>query len=169
MSNETYQVEEEAKELSAEERRQRRQGRSRAVLALIEEHLRRLEATVLPKSPLGKAVRYGLSNWQALTRYLEDADLKIDNNGAENALRGVAVGRKNWLFAGSRDGGQRAAVLYSLIYTCKINGVEPFAYLRDVIARINANPMNRIQELTPREWKAAQAAAAGSAGCLKRP
>lgn len=157
---ELYQVEDGARDLSAEERRQRRQGRSRAVLGLIEEHLRRLEATVLPKSPLGKAVRYALGNWQALSRYLEDGDLKIDNNGAENALRGVAVGRKNWLFAGSRDGGQRAAVLYSLIYTCKVNGVEPFAYLRDVIARVNTHPMSRIEELTPRGWKAAQATAA---------
>ena len=72
-------------------------------------------------------MRYARSNWQALNRYLEDSELKIDNNGAENALRGVVVGRKNWLFAGSRDDGQRAAALYSLIYTCKANDVEPFA------------------------------------------
>ena len=72
--------------------------------------------------------------------------LQIDNNGAENALHGVAVGRKNWLFAGSRNGGQRAAILYSLIYTCKINGVEPFAYLRDVITRVNTHPMNCIED-----------------------
>ena len=91
-------------------------------------------------------------NWTALTRYTEDGRLEIDNNRAENTLRGVALGRKNWLFAGSDAGGDRAAAIYSLIETCKLGGIDPFAYLRDVLGHIADHKINRIDELLPWNW-----------------
>ncbi len=99
---------------------------------------------------------YTLNLWTELTRYVEDGRLAIDNNTVERAMRGVAVGRKNWLFCGSESGGQRAAVIYSLIETCKRAGVEPFEYLRDVLDRVSTHPASRVDELTPRGWKAAR-------------
>jgi len=108
--------------------------------------------SVLPKSPLGGAIDYCLSNWKALARYTTDGDLAIDNNAAERALRGIAVGRKNWLFAGSDNGGRTAAILYSLIESAKRHGLDPFVYLRDVIARISDHPAARIEELLPDRW-----------------
>jgi transposase len=94
--------------------------------------------------------------------YAEDGRLEIDNNRAENTLRGVALGRKNWLFAGSDTGGDRAAVVYSLVETCKLNGIDPEAYLCDVLTRIADHPINRIDELLPWHWadRASQAKAA---------
>jgi len=94
-------------------------------------------------------VKYALSRWEALTRYAEDGQLEIDNNAAERALRAVALGRKNYLFAGSDAGGERAAILYSLIGTAKLNGLDPESYLRDVLTRIADHPINRIAELLP--------------------
>jgi transposase len=115
---------------------------------------------VLPKSPLGKAVRYALNNWQALERYLESGELNIDNNPVERELRGPAVGRRNWTFFGSEAGGRWAATLYSFVATCKRNGVDPDAWFRDVLERISTHPQRRIEELTPRGWKKAREAAA---------
>ena len=101
------------------------------------------------KSDLAGAIRYARSRWTALTRYLDDGRLEISNNAAENQIRPVALGRKNWLFAGSDGGGERAAAFYTLIRTAKLNGVEPEAWLTDVIARIGAHPINRLAELLP--------------------
>jgi hypothetical protein len=98
-----------------------------------------------------------LSNWEALVRYAKDGDLEIDNNGAERSLRGVAVGRRNWTFFGSDNGGRTAAVLTSLIATSKRHHMDPFAYLRDVFTRIGAHPQNRLEELLPDHWLAARA------------
>jgi transposase len=109
--------------------------------------------SVLPKSPLGEAIYYALHNWQALNVYLEDGDLDIDNNAAERALKCVAIGRKNWLFAGSDRGGKTAATLYSLVVSAKHHGLDPFAYLRDVIDRYSAHPASRIGEFLPDKWK----------------
>ena len=108
---------------------------------------------VLPKSPMGQAVAYALNQWEALTVYAADGDLNIDNNPAENALRRIAVGRKNWLFAGSDRGGRTAAVLFSFIATCQRHRVEPLAYLRDVLTRIAAHRHNRLAELMPNRWR----------------
>jgi Ca-activated chloride channel family protein len=112
----------------------------------------RLEQEVLPRSPLGEALRYVDNQWRALQRYTEDGRLQIDNNGAERQLRAVAVGRKNWLFAGSMEGAKRAALLYSLIQSCQLAGVDPFQYLQDVLLRIATHPHARIAELTPLGW-----------------
>jgi len=95
------------------------------------------------------AIRYALSRWDALVRYIDDGHIEIDNNAAERSLRGVALGRKNYLFAGSDTGGERAAVIYSLIGSAKLTGLDPEAYLREVLTRIADYPINRIEELLP--------------------
>jgi hypothetical protein len=100
-----------------------------------------------------QAIRYALSNWVALRRYCDDGRLEADNNAAERALRAVALGRKNWLFAGSDDGGERAAALYTLIGTAKLNELDPEGYLRYVLERIADHPINKIDELLP--WNVA--------------
>ena len=107
---------------------------------------------VLPKSPMGQAIAYAVNQWNALCVYTTDGDLNIDNNAAENALRRVAVGRKNWLFCGSDNGGVTAAVLFSLIATCQRHKVNPFDYLRDVLTRIAAMPISQLDQLLPNRW-----------------
>ena len=124
------------------------------LLARIDAVRQNLARTVLPKSPLGDAVRYLTNQWAALQRYVEDGRLAIDNNRAENQLRVVAVGRKNWLFAGSLEGARRAALLYSLVQSCKLVHVPPFDYLKDVLLRVATHPHARIGELTPKGWAA---------------
>jgi transposase len=106
------------------------------------------------KSDSAGAMRYGLSRWQALTRFVHDGHIEIDNNAAERAIRGIALGRKNYLFAGSDTGGNRAAAIYSLIETCKLNAIDPESYLRDILARIADHKINRIDELLPWNWQA---------------
>src|SRR5580658_4018474 len=106
----------------------------------------------LPKSPIGDAIDYTLSNWEALLRYTEDGELEIDNNGAERSLRPIVVGRNNWLFYGSDKGGRTGAVLSSLIASCKRLRIEPFAYLRDLFVRISTHPNSRLDELLPDKW-----------------
>jgi transposase len=101
------------------------------------------------KSELAVAIRYALSRWSALTRYRDDGGIEIDNNAAERALRAVALGRKNYLFAGSDVGGERAAAIYTLIGTAKLNGLDPHAYLREVLSRIATHPINHIEALLP--------------------
>jgi transposase len=106
---------------------------------------------VAPKSDTAAAIHYALNLWDALARYLDDGRIELDNLIAERALRPVAVGRRNYLFAGSDNGGQRAAVLYSLVGTAKHNGLDPEAYLRYVLSRIAEHPIHRIEELQP--WR----------------
>jgi hypothetical protein len=115
-------------------------------------YLQEQQATALPKSPLGAAIGYALRNWTALTRYTEDGRIKVDNNGAEQALRPIVLGRKNYLFAGSEAAAHRTAILCSLVQTCKHLQINPFVYLRDVIERVSTHPARLVLELTPREW-----------------
>jgi transposase len=114
---------------------------------------------VLPKSPMGQAIAYTLNQWNALCVYAGDGDLAIDNNAAENALRRIAVGRKNWLFCGSDAGGTTAAVLFSLIATCERHKVNAFEYLRDVLDRIAGQPISKLADLLPNQWKPVNPAA----------
>ena len=107
------------------------------------------------KSDLAQAIGYTLTRWRSLTRYCNDGRIEIDNNSAERALRGVALGRKNYLFQGSDAGGERAAAIYSLVETAKLTGLDPQAYLRDVLSCIAEHPINRIEQLLP--WNMAQA------------
>jgi transposase len=154
-----YRVEVEAKEFEPDERAAIRREKSAPVLDAIRARLAAWKQDALPRSPLGQAIGYAQAQWSTLVRYLEDGDLEIDNNAVERAIRGVAIGRKNWLFAGSYEGGKRAATIYSLVESCKSVDVEPFAYFADVLSRTAiASP----ESLTPRAWKAArdQAAAA---------
>ena len=107
-------------------------------------------------NPVAKAMDYMLTRWEAFTRFLHDGRICLTNNAAERALRGIALGRKSWLFAGSDRGGDRAAAMYSLIITAKLNGVDPRAWLADVLARIADHPASRLHELLPWNWRKAR-------------
>jgi transposase len=161
-----YDVEREARDqkLGSDARQTLRQAKSKPILEDIHAYLEREQLQVLPKSPEGRAIAYTLSNWKALTRYCEDGDLEIDNNGAERSLRGIAVGRRNWTFLGSDNGGRTAAILSSLIATCKRLAIDPFAYLRDIFARLGAHPQSRLAALLPDQWQAAHSAGDGKEG-----
>lgn len=158
-----YAVERQARDLGPEKRRELRQEHSRPVLERFRQWLDAQALAALPQSPMGQAIGYALGQWTALCRYLDDGDLAIDNNASERQLRAVAVGRKNWLFVGSDRGGRRAAIAYSLMATCKRHGVNPFAYLRDVLERVATHPSSGIAVLFPPNWKAAQQAIAAHA------
>ena len=148
-----YGIEKEIRGRPAKERQQVRNARARPLL----ESLRQWFEATLPKlsrkSDTTVAIRYALSRWDALLRYSNDGNIEIDNNAAERALRAVALGRKNYLFAGSDVGGERAAAIYSLIGSAKLNGLDPEAYLREVLSRIADHPITRIEELLP--WNVA--------------
>jgi transposase len=146
---ELYAIEGEIRGRPPDERRQTRATRACPLLHSLHQWLQATLAVVSKKSEIAVAIRYALGRWRALLRYAEDGHLEIDNNAAERALRAVALGRKNYLFAGSDSGGERAAALYSLIGTAKLNGLDPEAYLREVLQRIADHPINRVQELLP--------------------
>ena len=146
---ELYAIESEIRGRPPEERLQIRITRARALLDSLHQWLQSTLAVVSRKSEIAAAIRYALGRWRALLRYCEDGSIEIDNNAAERALRAVALGRKNYLFAGSDSGGERAAAIYSLIGTAKLNGLDPEAYLREVLERIADHPINRIEELLP--------------------
>jgi len=151
-----YSVERQAKEqgFDAAARRELRQRESKPVLEAMGPWLRDLHRSVLPKSPLGKATGYAVRQWDALNRFADDGRIEIDNNRVERQMRQVAVGRKNWLFAGSDAGGVRAAIIYSLVCTCGLLGIEPWAYLKDVLQRTAEG--EPVEALTPRLWLAAR-------------
>ena len=110
-------------------------------------------AKLSAKIDLSKDINYGLKQWEAFSRFLDDGRICMTNNAAERALRGIAVGRRNWTFAGSDAGGQRAATVYSLVETCKLNDIDPQAWLADILARLPDHPAKRIDELLPWNWR----------------
>jgi transposase len=154
-----YKVEKDTKDLDDAARQGVREEHSQPILKEIHTWLLQEKDRALPKSPIGEAIGYTLNHWQALERYIEAGWLSIDNNASERGMKSVAVGRKNWLFAGSDAGGKTAATLMSLCTTCKNLEVDAFAYLRDVLERISTHPARRIGELLPDQWKKARAAA----------
>ena len=144
-----YAVEEEIRGKPADLRLNIRQARARPLIDDLHNWMEKSLRSLSPKSETAGAIRYALSRWRALTRYIDDGRLEVDNSAAERALRAVALGRKNYLFAGSDAGGDRAAAFHSLIGTAKLNGIDPELYLRTVLARIASHPVNRIEELLP--------------------
>jgi transposase len=129
-----------------------RRTRSRPLMDKLHEWLSTQQGLHPPRSKMGRALRYSLKNWTALTRFLDDANVPPDNNRSEAALRRVALGRKNFLFVGNEDAGDNIAGVYSLVATCEANGVNPFEYLRDVLIRVSTHPAARIDELLPHHW-----------------
>ncbi len=153
MIRKLYDVEREARDWTPDKRRQLRQEKSRPQLANIKEWVQAQSLAVLPKNPIADAIGYLANHWAAFERYTEDGDLNIDNNASERALRDVVVGRRNWLFAGSDQGGCTAAILISLIASCKRHAVDPFAYFRDVFKRLPATPHTQIDQFLPDRWQ----------------
>lgn len=146
---ELYGIESEIRGRPPSERREVRQARARPRLESMRQWLESCPPKLSRKSETTAAVKYALGLWPALMRYADDGRLEIDNNAAERALRAVALGRKNYLFAGSDAGGERAAIIYSLIGTAKLNGIDPEKYLAEILTRIADHPINRIEELLP--------------------
>jgi transposase len=144
-----YGIEQEIRGRPPDERRQVRQARAKPLLDSLRQWFEATLPKLSRKSDTTAAIRYALSLWDALLRYADDGTIEIDNNAAERALRPVALGRKNYLFAGSDAGGERAAAIYSLIGSAKLNGLDPEAYLREVLTRIGDHPITRIEELLP--------------------
>ena len=139
---------------SAEQRRAVRQELSAPLVTDLQGWMRAQRAKLARGNDLARAMDYMLKRWTAFTRFLDDGRICLSNNAAERALRGIALGRKSWLFAGSDRGGERAAAMYSIIVTAKLNNVDPQAWLTDVLARIAAHPASRLDELLPWNWKA---------------
>lgn len=166
-----YDVEREAKRIVEESQREDkaafleevrlelRQERSVPILQQFHDWLEEQAPKAIPKSPIGQAIGYARSNWTALERYAAHGFLDMDNNASERAMKHVVLGRKNWLFAGSDNGGRTAARIFSLTVTCKRLGVDPFAYLRDMLDLVSTHPASRIEELLPDRWAAAHASA----------
>lgn len=150
-----YDVERRARQghFTHEQRLQARQKEAAPALKQIKQYLEHNKASALPKSLLGTAINYTLSRWDKLSSYTNDGKLEIDNNLVENAIRPVALGRKNYLFAGSHESAQRAAMIYSLLSCCKICEVEPVAYFTDVFRKLPQYPINQVQNLLPFNWK----------------
>jgi len=150
---ELYRIEAQINGLDPPERLARRQREARPVLDAFGQWIDQLSANVSPNSGLAKALAHTRKRWPALVRYVDDAALPIDNNPVERSIRPIAVGRKNWLFAGSKAAGERAAAIMSLIATARQNGYEPYAYLKDVLTRLPTHPDRRIAELPPHRWR----------------
>jgi hypothetical protein len=144
-----FAIEREINGMMPQERLRVRNERSRSLVVELEGWLREQRARVSKNSETGKAIDYSLKRWSALTRFLDDGRLCMSNNAAERELRAIALGRRNWTFAGSDEGGRRAAALYTLIATAKLNKVDPQAWLADVLARLPDHPAKRIHELCP--------------------
>jgi transposase len=150
-----YDVEREVQTLDVDQRREIRQQQGRAAADALHAWLMAQRGRVPEGSATARAINYSLGRWGALTRYLDDGHLPIDNNWAENQIRPIAIGRKNWLFAGSLRAGQRAAAVMSLIHSARLNGHDVYAYLKDVLERLPSQPASRVGELFPHCWSPA--------------
>lgn len=150
-----YRIESRAKALglSLGARLELRQREAKPIFMEVGQLIATMGRDVLPKSPLGRALNYAQNQWPAMARYLEVAQAELDNNSTEHSLRGVVLGRRNWLHVGQEAGGEKAANLFSLMITCKRLGVEPYAYLHDILRRLPSHPNKDIWQLTPRGWK----------------
>jgi len=148
-----YDIEREVADLPPDARRTIRQSRAAPVADALRQWLLAQRQKVPDGSATAKAIDYSLHRWIALTRYLDDGELPIDNNWVENQIRPIAIGRSNWLFAGSLRAGQRAAAVMSLLHSARLNGHDPFVYLKDVLERLPTQPASRIGELLPHRWR----------------
>ncbi len=148
-----FEIERKVNGRSADERKAIRQQLSKPLVNDMEIWMREQRSRLSRDTDLAKAFDYMLNRWEAFTRFLDDGRICLSNNCAERSLRGVALGRKAWLFAGPDRGGQRAAAMYSLIVTAKMNRIDPQAWLADVLARIADHPASRIDELLPWNWR----------------
>lgn len=148
-----YKVEDACREMSPEDRRGFRQEQAKPIVEGIFARLEELRADTLPSEPLRKAIDYALNQREALCRYLDDGRLKPDNNTSENAIRPLALGRKNWLFTGSERGARAAALFLGLVQSCKACQVNPWEYFDDVLRRIMSHPVHRLRELLPDQWQ----------------
>ncbi|SAL07421.1 transposase IS66 [Caballeronia calidae] len=154
MIGDLYEIEAAIRGKPPDERRRVRQEKSNPLLGVLEMSMREKLATLWPKAPLVEAINYSLNRWDGLTLFCDDGRIEISNVLAENALRCVALGRRNFMFAGSDSGGERAAAMYSLIGSCKLNNINPRAYLEFVLTHIADHQANRIDELLP--WNVAK-------------
>ncbi len=150
-----YEIEREVQSLSAKERQEIRQASSKPLADAMHEWMLLQRQKILDGSATAKALDYSLKRWGALTRFVDDPQLPIDNNWIENQIRPIAVGRGNWLFAGSLRAGQRAAAIMSLIQSARLNGHDPYAYLKDVLTRLPTHKASQIADLLPHRWQPA--------------
>ena len=148
-----FDIEREINGLSAEQRLAARRLRSAPIVAALEEWLRAERVKLSRHNAVAKAIDYMLTRWSAFARFLNDGRICLTNNAAERVLRGLALGRKSWLFAGSERGAERAAVMYTLIQTAKLNDIDPQAWLADVLARINDHKSYDLAALLPWNWR----------------
>lgn len=147
-----YEIERELKACSADERQRGRQGRSKPLLDALHAWLLLTRQKVTDGTATAKALDYSLRRWQALTRFVDDGQLPVDNNHIENQIRPIAIGRNNWLFAGSLRAGQCGAAVMSLIQSARLNGHDPYAYLKDVLTRLPTQRASLVHELLPHRW-----------------
>jgi hypothetical protein len=130
-----------------------RSQHSRMVVERLERVLRKLKTRYLPQSAMGQAISYALNQWATLEKYLDHGEVEVDNNLVENSIRPTAIGKKNWLFMGSAEAGERNAVDYTLVENCRMHGIEPYTYLKDVLERLPTTTNQTIEELTPLNWQ----------------
>ena len=152
-----YEIEREVKELATDQRQAIRQQQTKPLLDALHQWMLLQRQKVPEGSASAKALDYSLRRWEALTRFADDGQLPVDNNWIENQIRPIAIGRNNWLFAGSLRAGQRAAAVMSLIQSARMNGHDPYAYLRDVMARLPMQRASRIHDLLPHRWQSTTA------------
>ncbi len=155
--DELFAIEREINGKTPAERRAARQEHTKPLVDALETWLREQRKKLSSKEPVAKAIDYSLKRWRAFTCFLDDGRICMSNNAAERAVRGIAVGRRNWTFCGSDSGGQRAAAMFTLVETCKLNDVDARVWLADVLARIADHPAKQIADLLPWHWKAAHA------------